>query len=837
MKRTIFLQSMICLLAVSCTVNELDQAPDQHEDIVFYATIESNSEQDTRVYLDHQNLKVFWNNDDRISIFNKSTLNQQYQFTGETGKNSGEFHRVNENDDFDFGAGNNLNYICAVYPYQESTTISNSGVLTLTLPEKQTYKADSFGIGANTMVSVTDDELLQFKNVGGFLAFMFYGGSSEKPVSVSSIRLVGNNGEALSGEAKMTPVIGQDPRISWGANTGKSILLDCGKDGVQLGTTPDDATIFWMVVPPTYFSGGINLLVSDTDGNVFYKKTTKEMTINRNVVLRVSPIQVNMSSVDLSIDEVYSAEMDKLPSKTAKDIENRTFTVTMPTLNRSHLVLKYEFTDDCSLLANGLTVVSGETPLDVSKPVTLTVLSGNYGKNYTLIAKNTGLPIVRITTTGFTLDDLENEKNAIDSDDEQDHRTWHSGTTVRIEYADGSPGMTQILEINHAKVPVYEIASDIKGRGNYTWTWDKKPYALKFSQKREVLGMPAHKRWILLANWRDRTLLRNDAAFWLSREAAKMPYTVRGEFVELEFNGEYRGNYYLCEQIKIDENRVNITEIDYGKLGLQNTDEHTGGYLMEIDSYFDEVNKFKSSEFTLNYMFKEPDEEALTSTDFAYMQSYINNLEYIMKSKSGVLNHRYEDYLDVESAINFMLLNELTGNRDFFQGNPHYGPHSTYLYKDSGNKLYMGPIWDFDYQTFIPKNWYSDSGNATSYKWRGFDNTGYYYYWLCHDSQFVGKVKSLWSTLKTNTEGENGFKAYITQMASRISLSQQFDEEKWPFHDEKYRNDNHDFDLTELPTYQDAVERLKDCFDSKVEWMNTQITSLKTRTRYNWPHQ
>ena len=165
MKKTRFLQSFICLLAVSCSVNELDmQVPiSSEEEDVFYATLESDSESDTRVYID-EDIKILWDAEDQVSIFNKSTLNQQYQFDGESGDNSGTFSRVPNGY---FGAGNDLDYICSVYPFQESATISNSGKLTLTLPAEQTYRTEStgptFGRGANTMVSVTNDKLLKFK--------------------------------------------------------------------------------------------------------------------------------------------------------------------------------------------------------------------------------------------------------------------------------------------------------------------------------------------------------------------------------------------------------------------------------------------------------------------------------------------------------------------------------------------------------------------------------------------------------------------------------------------------------------------------------------------------
>ena len=263
---------------------------------------------------------------------------------------------------------------------------------------------------------------------------------------------------------------------------------------------------------------------------------------------------------------------------------------------------------------------------------------------------------------------------------------------------------------------------------------------------------------------------------------------------------------------------------------MKNTEEHTGGYLMEIDSYFDEVNKFHSAEFTLNYMFKEPDEDALTTTDSLYMSGYINDFERSLKTQSSVASHEYEDYLDVNSAIMFMLLNELTGNRDFFQGAPNFGPHSTYLYKDQGGKLFMGPVWDFDYQTFIPARYYS---NGNKYKWRGFDNTGYYYYYMCYDPQFVQTVKDLWNSKKSEFEG---LTEYIDEMAGKIGLSQQFDQQKWPFHNEKNRNDNYDFDFTALPTYLDAIERMKQSFTTKVQWMDDQINGLTTTTP-DFPYQ
>ena len=285
MKKGLFLHSVIGLLAVSCSVQDLDipsAAPS--EDDVFYASLESTSEPDTRVYID-ENIKILWDEGDLISIFNKTTLNQKFMFAGETGDNSGFFNRVSAPS----GTGSPLGYVCAVYPYQSATSMSSSGVLSLTLPAEQSYREDTFGLGANTMVSATETNTLSFKNVGGYLALKFYGDD----VSIASIKLEGNNGEKLAGKATVKPSVGSNPNITMSSTAGTSITLKCANP-VDVGTTKEDATIFWMVVPPTNFTKGFKLTVTDPDGNVYVKETSANLSIARNGVLRIAAIEAQL---------------------------------------------------------------------------------------------------------------------------------------------------------------------------------------------------------------------------------------------------------------------------------------------------------------------------------------------------------------------------------------------------------------------------------------------------------------------------------------------------------------------------------------------------------------
>ncbi len=286
MKRGLFLQSLICLLIMSCSVQEPDtKGVVTPGDDVFYATFESYAGPDTKVYVDEK-IKMHWNEGDLISLFNKSALNQKYRFAGVTGDCAGDFNKVSD----PFGTGTELKYVCAVYPYRSSTKIGNDDVLTLTLPAEQVYQEGSFGPGANTMVSVTEGNPLMFKNVGGYLVLKLYG----KDVSISSIKFEGNNGEKLSGKATMTPVIGEAPKITLSDDKATSITLTCDKP-VELDESKENSTLFWMVVPPTSFSKGFKLTVTGSDGKEFIKNTDKNLSIVRNTLLRIAPIEVKFN--------------------------------------------------------------------------------------------------------------------------------------------------------------------------------------------------------------------------------------------------------------------------------------------------------------------------------------------------------------------------------------------------------------------------------------------------------------------------------------------------------------------------------------------------------------
>ena len=438
------------------------------------------------------------------------------------------------------------------------------------------------------------------------------------------------------------------------------------------------------------------------------------------------------------------------------DISSGKATLSSPLIGSSNLVASFD-SKGAKVYVNGVEQVSGETVNDYSKPVTFTVKS-KIEYSFTVQVIHSGLPMVFIET---------NSTKEIPSKWED----WMKGSEIKIYNPDWTVD--------------YEGPTSIRGRGNSTWGYPKKPYALKLDSKGEILGMPKHKRWVLLANWMDRTLLRNSVSFELASRSG-LAYTPRGQFVEVFINGVHKGNYFLCEHIKVDENRVNIDELD--------EDETDGGYIMELDVYYDEAYKFKSSVRDLPYMFKDPDE--VNDAQFNFIKDYVSNLEDALYDDSRFASGEYMDYIDSESFADWWIVMELTGIWE-----PNH-PKSTYMHKDKGGKLTMGPVWDFDWETY-----------KISPRFRIKD--ALYYKRLFEDQRFVTLVKERWSTLKPAFET---LPDHIRSEAEKIRGSESFNHELWPI--------DIVVNLDESLTFDAAVSRMIEGYETKFNWLDKEINSL-----------
>lgn len=422
---------------------------------------------------------------------------------------------------------------------------------------------------------------------------------------------------------------------------------------------------------------------------------------------------------------------------------------------------------------NGKSQQSGVTKNDFSKPVIYEVEAHDGSiKEYTVtIYKFTGLPIVKINT----------ENNApIDSKDEY----------VNAQLT---------IDPNASVLQGYNGNIQIKGRGNSTWKMPKRPYKIKLSTKSEILGMPADKEWVLLANYSDKTLMRNYLAFESSKRIG-LPYTPRSQFVELFLNDKYVGNYQLTEQIKIAPERVSIPELDKDD-NAENL--ITGGYLLEIEQRLEENDDpFFKTAMNIPFFIKSPSD--ITATQMNYIQNYVQQVENVLYSSDFAdLGLGYEQYINTETFLKWYWINEL------FKINDAAFYSSVYMYKDRDAKLCAGPVWDFDTgagninfnNNHIPQGWWVKSAPWISR--------------LFQDPAFQQKAKLQWQILKDNLISVNSF---IDATTKHLQYSQEQNFKRWKILS-KYVWPN----AFALGSYEAEVDYLKNWLQARISWIDAQL--------------
>ncbi len=267
---------------------------------------------ETRTYIDNE-IYLRWHAEDNIVAFFGNTLNRQYQFTGQTGDNSGTFKHIPSTQ---LGTGNIIEQIYAVYPYDDSIRITEGGVMRLTLPAEQYYAENSFGRNANTMVAVTEnteDTFLNFRNVCGYLKLKLY---QEEAPKVKRISVEGNAGEKIAGHATVAIAYGEAPIVTMAEDATSVVSLNCG-EGVGIGESAESPVEFWLTIPETTFESGISLTVEDVDGNIFRISTTKPLTITRNHIQPMAALEVKFNvQADNEIWYTSSDETVITPYKT-----------------------------------------------------------------------------------------------------------------------------------------------------------------------------------------------------------------------------------------------------------------------------------------------------------------------------------------------------------------------------------------------------------------------------------------------------------------------------------------------------------------------------------------
>lgn len=358
--------------------------------------------------------------------------------------------------------------------------------------------------------------------------------------------------------------------------------------------------------------------------------------------------------------------------------------------------------------------------------------------------------------------------------------------TSKEKYIDANLRVQGTDTFNADDYKLYDGLTEIRGRGNSTWGQPKKPYRLKLDKKTDMFGMGKSKHWVLLANYMDESLQRNTLAYNLSASMGMEHCST--VFVDVVLNGDFVGNYQFCENIRVDPNRVDIFDwetfcedvaaviidtegldddtagdledamaedmawITSGSVSLngktykiQDYDVEvpniTGGYLIELDAYFDEISKFDTASGQ-PIMFKNPEYVVTNDDMFNYVKDYIQAFEDAVESADYTSQYEgetvhYSDMYDMDALVDYWLISEI-----FF--NEEINKKSTYMHKEIDEKMKMGPIWDMDYssggegQTYRTENWatlYFNSGEHSSSQTRN------WYKYLIKDPYFFMKAQ------------------------------------------------------------------------------------------------
>lgn len=355
-----------------------------------------------------------------------------------------------------------------------------------------------------------------------------------------------------------------------------------------------------------------------------------------------------------------------------------------------------------------------------------------------------------------------------------------------------------ILAANHSKIITQ--TGTIRMRGNGSSEYPKMPYRIKFNEKQQVLDAPAKaKKWTLINNYGDKTLMRNLLAFEISKKM-KMPYTPYGTLVDVMVNGEYKGVYQLCDQVQVHKGRVDITEMT----PEDNEGEAlTGGYLFEIDAYAREEKSWFRSGDGKTVTIHSPDDDVITPSQASYIESYFNTME-----------RAWRQYLDLNTFIRHFLTGELAGSTDTYW--------SVYLYKERGNDTtYVGPVWDFDlafendHRTY-PINDKSDfvfrSGGSCASGMKAFVSS------IIDDAAVRQQMETVWRDVRHQGLDDQFLIQKADSLKNVLSVAQALNFVRWPILYEQVQKEP-----VIWGSYDEEVENVKRYIQDRFVWMDEML--------------
>lgn len=348
--------------------------------------------------------------------------------------------------------------------------------------------------------------------------------------------------------------------------------------------------------------------------------------------------------------------------------------------------------------------------------------------------------------------------------------------------------IAQIKVIDNAKgfnrptdAPTYQGNIAIEVRGFSSQSFSKKSYGFTTldAQNNRIdttfFGFLPEKDWILHASYADKTLMHNVLSMHLAQQMGH--YASQTRYCELIINGKYKGVYVLMEQIKRSKSRVNIAK-------LKPTDTQgealTGGYIFKIDHGEDggwnsDFGIISAPTTPLRLQFVYPKYRKISLEQAQYLQAYVDSFEHALASPTYENNagHRYDEYIDVASFVDYFIISELSRNLDAYR-------ISTYFTKDKNQKIKASPVWDYDL-AWRNGN-FCDAVNSKGWMYYEFCGHGNPFWWdrLLADTVFTQTLYCRWQQLRANVLHPNNIYQFIDQNANFLATAQQRNFTKYP---------------------------------------------------------
>ena len=389
--------------------------------------------------------------------------------------------------------------------------------------------------------------------------------------------------------------------------------------------------------------------------------------------------------------------------------------------------------------------------------------------------------------------------------------------TMKLAYGNDSADFTYTF----SKEKKGEKKEGIKGRGNTTWLMDKKGYAIKFDKKQSLFGLAAAKKWCIIANYADKTLLRNVYASLLANNIFNAEWNPSFRPVEVVWNGVYQGNYILCERNTVSAGRVDVQDIsDYSEENIGNgdfvdkngdelVDLFDGGFILEIDGWRDSPFWFESEKAKAPVALKDPDEVS------EFIQEHVRTI--VQTAENFLYDENFKDttdgwrkFFDEKSVIDWFFVNEIARNHDAKDFSSIYK-----FYSPADGKLHYGPIWDFDV------GFGNDGDGEVAAVTGWYVKNGFWTIRMFEDSLFVHNVIERWNEQKEalNASVQDMF----LSLASSDSVSAECNFMKWDILGKKVHTNSAGYE--ERLTYQSEVDYMKDWLLKRIAWIDNALNN------------